>query len=120
MANSKVSSPLKSRSLRALQSKGKKGLTRFGSSSVAELIFFFTSTSLFVQEFVARRTITLITNSPVPADVGAATIVVCTLIQDCRERGSRRKGGGRVRDRREGMEARKEELNIDEITTAGF
>lgn len=36
----------------------------------------FTSTSLFVQEFVPWRTVTLKTDSPVPADMGATTIVV--------------------------------------------
>lgn len=64
--------------------------------------FFFTSTSLFVQEFVPRGTVTLVTDSPVPADVGAATIVVCTFVQACRKRGSvGRKDGERDKHQRE-------------------
>lgn len=57
-----------------------------GMRSSAALFFLFTSTRLFIQEFVARGAVTLITNSLVLADVGAATVVVCTLIQACRDR----------------------------------
>lgn len=60
--------------------------------SSAALFFLFTSTRLFIQEFVARGAVTLITNSLVLADVGAATVVVCTLIQACRDSGNRGKG----------------------------
>lgn len=66
--------------------------------------FFFTSTSLLVQEFVPRGTVTLVTNSAVPADVGAAAIVVCTLVQACRgtEGAVGGRDRGRDRDRRGG------------------
>lgn len=42
---------------------------------VAWLVFF-TSTRLFVQELVPRGTVAVITDSPVPADVRAAAVVV--------------------------------------------
>jgi len=47
----------------------------------AQLLYFLTSTSLLVQEFIPGGTVTLVTDDAVPADVGAAAIVVGTLIQ---------------------------------------
>lgn len=52
----------------------------------------FTSTSLFVQQLVPRGAVALITDSPVPADVRAAAIVVCALIQACTIKGSEEEG----------------------------
>lgn len=46
----------------------------------------FTSTSLFVQEFVTGGAVTLVTDPPVSADVGAAAVVVLAFIYTCRRR----------------------------------
>lgn len=58
----------------------------------------FTSTSLFVQEFVTRGAVTLVTDPPVSADVGAAAVVVFAFIYTCRRRGGEEgregRGGG--------------------------
>lgn len=95
IAKRMVSSPVKSRSLIEL-SKAKAKEAHLGLAVVlSHNFFFFTSTSLFVQKFIARGTVTLVTNSPVPADVGTATIVICTLIQAYRER---REVGGKTEE----------------------
>lgn len=49
---------------------------------------FFTSTRLFVQELVAGGTVALVTDSPVPADVRAAAVVVGAFIQACTTKSS--------------------------------
>lgn len=49
----------------------------------------FTSTCLFVQEFVTGGTVTLVTDPPVSADVGAAAVVVLAFVYTCRRRRGR-------------------------------
>lgn len=53
----------------------------------------FTSTSLLVQQLVPRGAVALVADSPVPADVRAAAVVVRALIQACTTQGQR---GGRT------------------------
>lgn len=49
----------------------------------------FTSTSLFVQEFVPGGAVAFVTNPSVPADVGAAAVVVLAFVHTCRKKGKR-------------------------------
>lgn len=66
----------------------------------------FTSTSLFVQEFVAGGAVAFVADPSVPADVGAAAIVVLAFVHTCRKRGERtgdrRQETGRAPEEREG------------------
>lgn len=58
----------------------------------------FTSTGLFVQEFVPGGTVAFVADPSVPADVGAAAVVVLAFIHACRKRGARtggRRQGGK-------------------------
>lgn len=73
----------------------------------------FTSASLFVQQLVPRGAVALITDSPVPADVRAAAIVVCALIQACTIKGSEEEG------QRRGTNTKKQKGEVGEMTSGG-
>lgn len=75
---------------------------------VSSLVF--TSTRLFVQQLVPRGAVALIADSPVPADVRAAAIVVGALIQACTIKGSEEEGQRRGR-------RQKQKGKVGEITS---
>lgn len=52
----------------------------------------FTSTCLFVQEFVTGGAVTLVTDPSVSAKVGAAAVVVLAFIYTCRMRRGKAEG----------------------------
>lgn len=81
------------------------------------LFLSFTSTSLFVQEFVPGGAVAFVTDPSVPADVGAAAIVVLAFVHTCRKRGERT--GDRRQDgqQKRGRERRSESDSLFNRTT---
>lgn len=76
----------------------------------------FTSTGLFVQEFVPGGTVAFVADPSVPADVGAAAVVVLAFVHGCRKRGARTGGKETGRERRSESDSLflTEQLSLDE------